>query len=215
MNYKKQKNLKKAKILKMGKEEFIQFIKKHMRKKYYVALLETGLIKVKINVEYKNVKILDYWYDEDYNLQGLIVDVYGKPYKIKFKIYNTNYVYGIENKYVKVAINKIKNEIVNVNYVSEVKQWSKQYTKCQICGKIDYRHITQGICSKCYKRIVDTCDKLSGYYEEKCEAKFEIYTDTFEVIADGETIKFKPLPYTQLSLPLFKIAPCEKIKVLF
>jgi len=209
MNYKKQDDLKKAKILKMNKEEFIQFIKKHMRKKYYVAMLETGLVKLKINVEYKNVKILDYWYDDDYNLQGLIVDVYGQPYKIKFKIYDTNYIYGIENKYVRVAINKIKDEIVNVNYISEVKQWSKQYNSCQICNKVDYKHITQGICSKCYNRLLKTCDELSGYYKEECNANFHLYTDKFEIIANGETIKFIPQPYVQLSLPLFEVSPCE------
>jgi len=210
MQIKQQENLKKAKLLNMNKEEFISFLRKHLRKKQYLALLPKGLLKLSPHIEYKNVKILDYWYDEDYNLQGLIVDVYSQPYKIKFNIYNTNYVYGIEDKYVRVTINKIKNEIVNVVYCGEVKQWSKQYIECQICKSIEHKHYSQGICYKCYKRLIDTCGKLSGYHEEKCEAEFQMYTDTFEVIADGKTIKFKPLPYTQLSLPLFEIAPCKK-----
>lgn len=205
LSYKSDLLIKPKPILIKNKEDLINLLKKAKHNKRYLVLSSQGVDVLKISIKYDYAKIIDYIYNEDYEAIGLKVSYKNKTYDIYFNVMETNYVEGIESKYVKIGISEYAGVVLNIFYNAEVKQWSKKYNSCVICGEVRSKHYKNGVCNSCNYKIEKFCNNLSGSHKEKCSAKFDtLYYEDYEVFGDGEFIYFNLLKGRQMKLPLYE-----------
>ena len=178
-------------------------LKKLKYSKKFVVLAENGIMLNQFKIEYDNARILDYIYNDEFDVIGLKIIYNDNIYSIYFNILNTIYINGIENKFVRIGIVKWFDEIINVFYNSEVYAWDKNYDYCLMCLDIKYKHAYSGLCHRCVNKLKTITENLSKPIKIKCNRNFEIVVNKVKFKADGEYLTCEIPKYYQLSLPLF------------
>jgi len=193
-----------------SKEEFINFAKKIRSNFKFVLQTETSVSLLKTEMQYVNVPIVDYIYNEEFDPIGLKIKYKNKIYDIYANIVNTSYMNGIENRFVRVGVIEMFDEVIKIVYNNEVYKWHKDYSYCVICEKVDCKYKYKGVCSCCYHQLYEITKNISGTFKEKCDKIFELVVNGCYIKSDGKELVIKPMYGKQLHLPLFDFEFCKE-----
>jgi len=185
-----------------SKNDLKEFLSKQKSKTKFILLSNT-ILEFKPKVIYKTAKIVDYIYNDVFDIIGLKVSLDNVIYDLKFNVENTDYIYSIEDRFVKVSVTMFEDEILKVAYNSSLPLWHHKYSYCSVCGGNDYKHKVNGVCYSCYNWLNSFTKNLSGIKE----IKKEVYRDTkyinnnVEISIKDNKIILTPLSGYQLHLP--------------
>lgn len=135
-----------------NKEELFDWVKAN-HKRSLVVLGSGGIVKLEPTIEYKNVRIVDYITNEDYEAIGVLGEYEGTKYPFYFDVSKTELIHGIQGRYLKVMIKKIQGEVMSISFNSVSKAWSSEYSECRACGSTETKHYKDGMCSSCIYKI--------------------------------------------------------------
>jgi hypothetical protein len=195
------------------KKDLIKYIKKLKHKKKMVVLSRNGVEFFDVDIRYVNAPVVDYLYNEYYDIVGLVVKYQDEYYNIKFNISETHYIDGIENKFLKVAVTYFHDLLVNVQFAGVIKKWDRYYDKCVICGLADSKHYRDGICYSCKYKLDKYSERVGRLGKFKCNKDFDMLTDDLIFYANGNEVEvIKKNKVYQQSLPFDEVDFCNYMK---
>jgi len=194
-----------------NEDELKNFISKKKKKVTYIVLSNNGVEVMKPNIEYKNVKILDYIYNDYYEAKGLVVEFQGRNYEIYFNVMETHYIDSIEDKYVRISVVNYKGVVLSVYYNSELKLWSRVNKVCKVCGKVDSKHNRDGVCNSCIYKFERYVEIVNRECIVDCVSEFETTVGNYSFKSVGGKLVVSCIGVCQQNLDLFKGKLCESI----
>ena len=191
-------------------KDFKKFVKSIKHKNRVVVLSKNGVELFNPDIKYAIVPVIDYLYDDNFNIKGLVVKYKDTYHNIYLDINDTHYADTIENKFVKVVVTYYKDTLLSVKYNSIINQWSRYYTECRICGKADSKHYSNGICYACKYKLDKYPERLGRLGSFTCDKDFELETDLLYFHSSNGVVNIEPVvkPYQQL-LPFDKVDFCS------
>ena len=191
-------------------EDFKNYVKNIRHKNKVVVLSKSGVEIFKPDLRYTNVPVVDYIYDDNYDIKGLIVKYKDTYHNLRMNVNDTHYADTIENKYVRVAVTYYKNTLLSVKYNSVINQWSRYYTECRICGKTDSKHYSNGICYSCKYKLDKYPERVGRLGSFACNKDFELTTELLDFVSKNGKVMVEPIakPYQQL-LPFEEVDFCS------